>query len=158
MAEAKKIIRIAGKDIEGNKKIKRAFKEIKGIGRNLSRSIATTLVEETKKDIDMNTKVGELTEEEIKKAEEIIENPEKYGIPGYLLNRRKDRKTGKNKHLIGSKLDLQRKREIGFMSKIKCYKGMRHRHGLRVRGQRTKTTGRGGLELGVKVKKRDLKK
>ncbi len=158
MPDTKKIIRIAGKDINGEKEIRTAFKEIKGIGRNLSKSIATELIKETDKERKLETKVGDLTEEEIEKVEKIIEEPNEYGIPKHLLNRRKDRKTGENKHLTGSNLDLQRRRDIEFMKEIHCYKGIRHKHGLRVRGQRTQTTGRSGLELGVEVDKREVQK
>jgi len=39
------------------------------------------------------------------------------------------------------------------MKKIKCWRGIRHRLGLKVRGQRTKTTGRTGMTIGVRRKK-----
>ncbi len=157
MPEAQQIVRIAGKSINGDMPIRTGFKEIKGIGRNLSKSIATALINE-EKELDMETTLGDLTDEQIEKAEEIIDNPKEYGIPSHLMNRRKDRETGEDKHLTGSTLDLQRKRDIGFMKSIQSYKGIRHKHGLRVRGQKTRTTGRSGLELGVEVDKKDLEK
>jgi len=157
MPEAQKIVRIAGKSINGDLPISTGFKEIKGIGRNLSKSIAIALINE-EKDLNMKTTLSELTEEQIEKAEEIMDKPKKYGIPSHLLNRRKDRETGEDKHLTGSTLDLRRKRDIGFMKSIQSYKGIRHKHGLRVRGQKTKTTGRSGLELGVEVDEKDVEK
>jgi small subunit ribosomal protein S13 len=70
------------------------------------------------------------------------------------MNRAKDLETGENKHLIGSDLLLRIKSDIEFMKKIKCWKGVRHSLGLKVRGQRTRTTGRTGQTVGVSHKPR----
>jgi small subunit ribosomal protein S13 len=68
------------------------------------------------------------------------------------LNRRKDLETGKDGHLISADLVLRNKMDIEQMKGIKSWRGYRHAYGLRVRGQRTKTTGRAGKALGVKKK------
>ena len=52
-------------------------------------------------------------------------------------------------HLIGSELILKVKADIELMKKIKCWKGIRHSLGLKVKGQRTRTTGRTGVTVGV---------
>lgn len=156
MPEVKGIVRISKQDIDGHKKLNEALKEIKGIGASLSHSITNIIAEET--GIDKDSKIGSLKDDEIKKLKEIIKKPQEYNIPNYLLNRRKDRETGENKHLTEADLNLRKKRDIDFMKEIKSYKGIRHRYGLRVRGQKTKTTGRTGLELGVKAKKKKTQK
>jgi small subunit ribosomal protein S13 len=48
---------------------------------------------------------------------------------------------------------MVREEDINLMRKIRCYKGIRHETGQKVRGQRTKSTGRTGLTVGVKRKK-----
>jgi len=65
------------------------------------------------------------------------------------LNRRRDLKTGKDLHLHGSDLVLTIKEDIEREKKIKSWRGVRHSLGLKVRGQRTKTTGRKHAAVGV---------
>jgi small subunit ribosomal protein S13 len=81
-----------------------------------------------------------------------MSDPGKYSIPGRLLNRRKDADTGRDLHLVTADLTLRTKNDIDFMKNIKSWKGVRHSLGLKVRGQRTKTTGRSGKAVGVKKK------
>jgi small subunit ribosomal protein S13 len=57
--------------------------------------------------------------------------------------------TGKDIHLIGPQIDMNLRDEINIMKKIRCYRGIRHERGLRVRGQRTRGNNREGLSLGV---------
>ena len=71
-----------------------------------------------------------------------------------MVNRKKDLRTGEDLHVLGSKLDLQIKQDIDRMKKMKSYKGVRHQYGLKVRGQRTKSTGRKGLVVGVVRRKK----
>ena len=97
--------------------------------------------------------IGELTDEEVKKLEEIVLNPEKHGIPAFLLNRRNDPETGENLHKTSSDLIFTRKTDIDTMKKIQCYKGVRHQFGLPVRGQRTRSSFRTGAKVGVVKKK-----
>ena len=105
-----------------------------------------------KADIDPDTRAGFLTETEVERLEEIIKEPAMHGIPGWLLNRRKDSETGKDAHLISADLALRTKMDVEEMKEIKSWRGYRHAYGLKVRGQRTKTTGRSGKALGVKKK------
>ena len=60
--------------------------------------------------------------------------------------------TGKDTHLISSELIFRTKKDIDLAKEIKSWRGYRHAYGLKVRGQRTKTTGRAGKSLGVKKK------
>jgi len=66
-----------------------------------------------------------------------------------MLNRRIDPSTGESKHLVSSELSLAIRSDIDFMKKIRCYKGIRHELGLPVRGQRTKSSFRTGMIVGV---------
>jgi small subunit ribosomal protein S13 len=144
--EFQHIIRFAGTDINGTQPVTYALTSIKGVGIKLANAIIE------KSGISPETRMGFLSSAEVEKIEDIITNPVKYGIPIWLLNRRKDVETGENIHLLGSDLVLQTKNDIDQMKKIRSWKGFRHSYGLKVRGQRTKTTGRKGKAIGVKKK------
>jgi len=142
--EFRHIIRVAGTDLDGTQTVAYALMNIKGVGIGLANVILK------KADINSETRLGFLSDGEVKKIEDIIEKPGKYGIPGWLLNRQKDSETGKDIHHVGSDLVLQTKIDIDQMKKIRSWRGFRHSYGLKVRGQRTKTTGRVGKAMGVK--------
>jgi small subunit ribosomal protein S13 len=144
--EFRHILRITDTDVDGTLKTPYALKRIKGISLSLANAILR------KAGIDPNIRVGFLTDANIEKIEEIIEEPTKYGIPNWLLNRRKDTETGKDRHVLSADLVLRTKMDIDQMKEIKSWRGYRHAYGLKVRGQRTKTTGRSGKALGVKKK------
>ena len=141
------IIRIAGTNVDGTRKLPYALTEIKGVGISLVKAIVN------KAGFNPNARLGFLSDKEVKELEDILENPTKHDVPGWLVNRQKHRETGENLHLIGSDIDLQVKSDIERMKRIKSWKGYRHSFGLKVRGQRTKTTGRSKKSLGVKKKK-----
>jgi small subunit ribosomal protein S13 len=71
----------------------------------------------------------------------------------WMLNRQKDLVTGENKHLLGQDILLTLREDLNTLKKIRCYRGIRHERGLKVRGQRTKSTGRRGSTIGVSKKK-----
>jgi small subunit ribosomal protein S13 len=144
--EFQHIIRFAGTDIQGTQPVTYALTNIKGIGIKL----ASAIVE--KSGIDPETRMGFLSAADVEKIEDIITNPARYGIPNWLLNRRKDMETGKDIHLLGTDLIVKEKDDIEQMKKMRSWKGFRHSYGLKVRGQRTKTTGRKGKAMGVKKK------
>ena len=106
--------RIAGVDIPNNKRIEIALTYIYGIGRKSSNDILA------KTGINPDTRAKDLTEDEIAKLRDEIENS--YTVEGDL---RRD-----------VALNIKR------MVEINCYRGIRHRKGLPVRGQRTKTNAR----------------
>ncbi len=150
--EKKKIIRIARKDLDASLPIERTLWKIKGIGKNFAHALRISL------EFGVNKKLNELSEKEIKKLEDAIYNPEKYNIPTWLYNHRKEIETGENKHYVESNLVLKNKNEISFLKKIRCYRGIRHQFGLPVRGQRTKAHFRKGVTVGVVRKKEAHKK
>ena len=106
--------RIAGVDIPRDKRIEIALTYIYGIGKSLSNQIIAEA------GIDPNKRTNTLTDEEVAKIREIIERTQK--VEGDL---RKE---------VG--VNIKRLMDVG------CYKGLRHRRGLPVRGQRTRTNSR----------------
>lgn len=106
--------RIAGVDLPPNKRVEIALTYIYGIGRAQSSRILTEAA------INFDTKVRELNDDEINKIRKLIE--EQYRVEGDL---RKD-----------TSFNIKRLMEIG------SYRGLRHRRGLPVRGQRTHTNAR----------------
>ncbi len=106
--------RISGVDLPLNKRVEIGLTYIYGIGRSRSNKI----LEQAK--VDRHTRVKDLTEDDVSKIRQIIQDEGK--VEGDL---RKD---------VG--LDIKRLMEIN------CYRGMRHRRGLPVRGQRTHTNAR----------------
>ncbi len=120
--------RIAGIDIPRNKRVEIALTYIFGIGRKTSNDI----LKEANVNPDMRVK--ELTEEEVGKLRNIIEN--QYKVEGEL---RKE-----------IRLNIKR------LVDIRCFRGLRHKANLPVRGQRTKTNARarkGPVKAAVKKKK-----
>ena len=105
--------RIKGIDIPNDKRIEVSLTYIYGIGRQLSRRILNNAK------IDLDKKAGELTDEELATIRKEID---KYQVEGDLRRE--------------VALNIKRLTEIG------CYRGLRHRRGLPVRGQRTKTNAR----------------
>jgi len=146
--EFRHIIRVIDKDLDGTKTVVDALSDIKGIGMRL----ATIIAREA--GISPEMRIGYLSSDKIEEIEKIIRNLADRGLPSWLLNRRKDLETGKDKHLISSDIDLQIKADIEREKSIWSWRGYRHAYGLKVRGQRTRTTGRTGKTVGVSKKKR----
>jgi small subunit ribosomal protein S13 len=109
------VARVAGVDIPNGKKGKISLTYVYGIGQASAEEIFQ------RAGIDGERKIKDLTEEEIDKIRHIID--EKYNVEGNLRAQRR--------------MDLKRIMDIG------CYRGLRHRFGLPVRGQRTRTNARG---------------
>lgn len=144
--EFRHIVRIVETDLDGTLKISYALSIIKGVGIGLADIVVK------KAEVSPDARIGFLSEAEVEKLEDVIRKPSKYGLPGWILNRPKDAATGKDLHLVGSDLTLQIKNDIEEMKKIRSWRGYRHAYGLKVRGQRTKVTGRTGKAVGVKKK------
>ncbi|MFW9877533.1 MAG: 30S ribosomal protein S13 [Candidatus Thorarchaeota archaeon] len=134
--------------VDGNAKVEYGLTQIKGVGRRFAQAIVRVVA------IDPAIRIGAIPEKELNRIEEIILNPVENGIPNWMVNRPKDLRTGKDLHIIGNKLDLSLKNDIDRMKKIKSYKGIRHNLRLKVRGQKTKSTGRHGLVVGVMRRKK----
>jgi small subunit ribosomal protein S13 len=139
------IVRIANSDLDGDKSVVYALTAIKGVGDR----IAVTVV--TKTGVPGGEKIGNLSEEDTDKLEKYILELSDH-TPGWLLNKQNDIWTGGDVHIWGPELDMRRQEDINILKKIRCYRGIRHEKGQKVRGQRTKSHGRSGLTVGV-VKK-----
>lgn len=141
--EFREIVRIAGTDCDGKRKVLDALSTVKGVGWATARALCIAL------NIPMDTRLGHLTEEEVARIEAALNNPKSINIPSWMLNRRRDPLTGEDKHLITSDLELAQRMDVERMIRMRSWKGIRHSLGLKVRGQRTRTTGRTGGPIGV---------
>jgi len=108
------LARIAGVDLPNNKRVEVALTYIFGIGDYRARQI----LKKTK--VSPDTRVNKLSEDDVSKLRAIIES--EYPVEGSLRSQ--------------ISMNIKRLVDIG------CYRGMRHRRGLPVRGQRTKTNAR----------------
>ena len=144
------LVRIAGYDIPGSKKVLPGLTRIKGVGWSISNAACIKLA------IPKNKKISELTKPEIETIEKFLKNPM---INEFLMNRRKDEETGESKHYIGTELEIKKDFDIRKMKKIRSYKGVRHTSGQPVRGQRTRSHFRKrGQAVSVMKKKEAPKK
>jgi small subunit ribosomal protein S13 len=142
------IIRVARTDLDGSQKLDKSLSAVKGVGPRLARAIVQVA------GLNPEQRTGFITDEDVAKIEKILKDPRKHGIPNWMLNRQKDMATGEDKHLIGPDLDFQLKMDLDYLMKTKCWRGIRHSLGLKVRGQRTRCTGRKGRTVGVSRKRR----
>lgn len=145
--EFRRIIRILETDVDGELPIVYGLSAVKGIGYNYALATCRVL------GLDPMMKIGYLTEDEVKNIESVVKEPRKYNIPSWYCNRRKDYSTGDDIQLVSSTLLFYVKEDIEREKRIKSWRGIRHALGLKVRGQRTRTTGRAGITIGVKRKK-----
>ncbi|KRE44322.1 MULTISPECIES: 30S ribosomal protein S13 [unclassified Paenibacillus] len=106
--------RIAGVDLPRDKRVEIALTYIFGIGKTTSQKLLKTA------EVNFDTRVRDLTEDELARLREAIDKSVK--VEGDLRRE--------------ISLNIKRLTEIG------CYRGLRHRRGLPVRGQRTKTNAR----------------
>ena len=106
--------RISGVDLPRDKRVEIGLTYIYGIGRTSSNRILADA------GVDPNTRVRDLTQDDVKKITEVIESTQQ--VEGDLRRE--------------IQLNIKRLKEIG------CYRGIRHRRGLPVRGQKTKTNAR----------------
>ena len=142
--EYEHIVRIVGNDILGDKKAIVGLTQIRGIGYTFANAILDSLK------IDSNSYIGNLSDSEVQSIEKIIKNPSLSNFPNWFLNRRKDLETGENLHLITSDIALTVRNDIEREKTVNSWRGIRHMFGLKVRGQRTRTSGRKGGAVGVK--------
>jgi small subunit ribosomal protein S13 len=121
--------RIAGVDIPRNKRLQIAITYIYGIG------LTNGMEAIQRANVDPQTRVRDLTEEEVARLREVVER--EYLVEGDLRRE--------------TQMNIKRLMDIG------CYRGLRHRRGMPVRGQRTRTNartrrGRKGQAIGIKKK------
>merc|ERR1712022_15394 len=141
------ILRVLSTNVDGKQKVAFAMTAIKGVGRRFSDICCK------KADIFLDKRAGELTTDEIERLVTLIQNPQQFKIPKWMLNRRKDHKDGKDSQVIANGVESKLRDDLERMKKIQTHRCFPLFWGLRVRGQHTKTTGRRGRTVGVSKKK-----
>ncbi|MDV3278405.1 MAG: 30S ribosomal protein S13 [Nitrososphaerales archaeon] len=142
--EFRHLVRISGKDLDGSKKLVVALSDVKGVGDNFAASVVKKL------GIDPRVRVGTLTEAQVHEVERALQNAATSALPQWYYNRRNDPETGETKQFLGSDLDFVIKGDMDKEKNVQSWRGIRHTLGLKVRGQRTRTTGRKGRTVGVR--------
>jgi len=142
--EFRHLVRISGKDLEGNKKLGAALSDIRGVGDNFAAAVVK------KMGLDPSVRVGTLSEQQIHAVEKALQDVSTSALPQWFYNRRNDREAGETKQLLGSDLGFAIKNDIDAEKNVQSWRGIRHSLGLKVRGQRTRTTGRKGATVGVR--------
>lgn len=141
------LVRIVNTDIEGQIPLYLALPTVRGIGRRVSIMVTDSL------GYDRFKRIGDFTDDEIDRIAGAIENIHEI-IPSWMMNRRKDYDSGDDVHIVGTEVQVARRDDINRFKKIRCYRGIRHERGHKVRGQRLKSNGRTGLVLGVSRKRK----
>ncbi len=141
--EYRHIVRILGNDIPGEKKVLVGLTQIKGIGYNFATAILDSL------NISTSLNIGDITDENVKEIERIIVDPMAANFPKWFLNRQKDIETGIDKHIVTSDIPFTLRNDIERERVTASWRAYRHMSGLKVRGQRTRTSGRRGGAVGV---------
>ena len=140
------ILRMADSDVDGLRPIAIGLTSIKGVGMRTSQQICRLA------GINGKTLGGHLSEEEQDSLRSAIDD---YAttVPWWLVNRQRDLGTNEDAHIVAMEVKMTRDDDISRMAGIKAYRGMRHRSGHKVRGQRLRSNGRKGSSLGVEKKK-----
>jgi small subunit ribosomal protein S13 len=137
-------VRIGQSDLDGTKSVERSLTELEGIGHRAARVITD------KAGVDRTATFGALDDDTIDEVVDLVEGFADE-VPDWLANHRNDFFDGETTHEIGNELELTRQQDINRMKMIDSYKGVRHKRGQKVRGQRTKSTGRTEGTIGVNV-------
>jgi small subunit ribosomal protein S13 len=143
-SEFRYLVRLRGKDLEGRKRLVPALADLKGVGDNFAQSIVFSL------GFDPKLRMGMLSDSQLKDLERALIDGSTMKVPQWALNRRRDPETGETKQLVGTDLDIANKTDVERERTVQSWRGIRHGLGLKVRGQRTRTTGRGGKTVGVR--------
>ncbi len=143
-SEFRHLVRIRGKDLDGHKKLVAALSDVRGVGFNFAQMVVNSL------NIDPRTRLGTLSEGQVRELERVLLDSSSLKVPQWATNRRRDPEAGETKQLIGTDLDLAVKVDMDRERNAQSWRGIRHSLGLKVRGQRTRTTGRKGRTVGVR--------
>jgi small subunit ribosomal protein S13 len=143
-SEFRYLVRLKGKDLDGRKKAVAALADLKGVGYNFAQAVVSGA------GIDPKMRFGQLSDSQIKDIERVLADTSSLNVPQWAFNRKRDPESGETKQLIGTDLDLALKSDVERERNIQSWRGVRHSLGLKVRGQRTRTTGRKGKTVGVR--------
>ncbi len=140
--EIRHIVRIADTDLEGKRSVTYALTGIKGISRRIAKILSVNA------GLDPQATLGYLKDNEIEKLQSSVDGITSI-LPPWMVNRQNEIMSGEDRHLVGIDVMLGLNEDLNLMKKMRSYKGVRHERGLRVRGQRTRSTGRKGRTVGV---------
>lgn len=140
--EIRHIVRIANSDLEGKKSVQYGLIGVKGIGRRAAKIVTVNA------GVDPKATLGYLSDVEIEKLQLSVDNISTI-LPSWMVNKQNEIMSGEDRHLIGTDVLLGLNEDLNLMKKMRSYKGLRHERGLRVRGQRTRSSGRRGRTVGV---------
>lgn len=143
-SEFRYLVRIKGKDLEGRKKLIPALADLRGVGDNFAQSVVNSL------GLDPKLRLGTLSDSQLRDLEKALLDGSSLKVPQWAFNRRRDPETGETKLLIGTDLEIAVKNDMEREKVVQSWRGVRHGLGLKVRGQRTRTTGRKGRTVGVR--------
>jgi small subunit ribosomal protein S13 len=144
--EIRYFVRISNTDLDGTKAVHIALTGIRGVGMHTAQVIAQLA------GVDEKETMGKISDDQVIRLREVVDAYTQK-VPPWMMNRPKDIYTGEARHLFGPDVTMARDEDINILRKIRCYRGIRHETGQKVRGQRTKSTGRTGITVGVKRKK-----
>ncbi len=147
-ADFRHIVRVANRDIPGYMSIAEGLTLIYGISHRLGTAIEGIFFKDTGKEIH---RIGNINDKEIETLEKIIQTIDKR-VPAWLLNRPKQFNGDKAQYIMAD-LKLVERKELQRLGKTKSYRGLRLQWGQRVRGQKSKSTGRRHTTIGVEKKK-----
>jgi small subunit ribosomal protein S13 len=140
--EIRHIVRISDTDLDGKRGIQYALTSIKGISRRVAKIVSVN------SGLDPIATIGYLNDADIDKLKSSVDNISTV-LPTWMMNKQNNILTGEDRQLLGMDVLLSKNEDINLMKKVRSYKGLRHERGLRVRGQRTRSTGRKGRTVGV---------
>jgi small subunit ribosomal protein S13 len=140
--EIRHIVRIADTDLDGKRSVHYALTGIKGISKRVARVLCDTA------GLNPKATIGYLKDAEIENLQSSVDNVMTI-IPHWMMNKQNDTMSGEDKHVVGTDVLLSLMEDLNIMKKMRSYKGVRHDRGLRVRGQRSRSTGRKGRVVGV---------
>ncbi|MEM3481030.1 MAG: 30S ribosomal protein S13, partial [Candidatus Korarchaeum sp.] len=110
--ELKRVVRLLNTTLDGTKPVLVSLTNVKGI----SYTLATAILR--KAGVNPTKRLGELTEEEYSRIEDVVNDPEKYGIPWWLMNRQKDYRSNESTILIGDDVNWYVTQDINLMKKM----------------------------------------
>merc|ERR1712014_370771 len=96
-----------------------------------------------KSDLDISIRAGDISDDKLEKLMNIVSHPSKDVIPKWFFNNQKEYKQGTYSQVTTSHLDSLKRETLERIKSIRLHRGIRHERGFKVRGQHTKSTGRG---------------
>ena len=140
--EIRHIVRIANTDLEGKRSVQYGLTGIKGISRRTAKILTLNA------GLDPKAILGYASDADIEKLQSSVDSVSSI-LPAWMVNKQNEIMSGEDRHLIGTDVLLGLNEDLNMMKKMRSYKGVRHERGLRVRGQRTRSSGRRGRTVGV---------